>query len=137
MLKASIILILLVPKFTSAQYIHYVDNSMLKSIVSTVKPGNAPASVLESGSIKELPKEKIKAYTFTSVECPCQLASIPVLFNYISPAIVNKLKSTFDRHLYCITAIKDVDVPIRYRLRVCVKGEFKEVFANEFGDIVE
>ena len=119
------------PVFCFAQYIHYSDNSIKRSI---------PVPILrhDESWVKEvLDLSKKHPDDFTSVECPGLSASLPVLNNYVPPDLVIKLRVRFSGHLFSITSQTTPIGGKKYKLKVCVKGEFHELFVDPEGALVD
>jgi hypothetical protein len=68
--------------------------------------------------------------------CPAESGSIPVLSNYVPKEMVLKLTEFYKGHLYSITSLKDAKGLTIFKLKVCIKGELKFVFADEAGNII-
>ena len=68
--------------------------------------------------------------------CPAISGSIPVLTNYVPKEMVLKLTEIYEGHLYSITSLKADNNKLRYKLKVCVKGELKFQYADETGTII-
>jgi hypothetical protein len=106
-------------KTSFSQYIHYSD------------PGT-PKYVNPGGSKRP---DKITSPIVTA-ECPGLAASLPVLTNYVPPEFVSKMKGKFDNHVYSITTLKVAIDKFEYKIKVCVKGQFKILMMDEAGNIV-
>ena len=130
MLRTLILLVILAPASSSAQYIHYSEKVIIKNVVAGAKPKQAETPPREM-------EPKKSSVNFISVDCPGLSASLPVLYSYVPPNLVNKLRQQFSGHLYCITAQKISATTIKYKLKVCVKGEFHEEFVDEEGTLLE
>ena len=78
-------------------------------------------------------KVQQKSTSFVTIDCPGLSASLPVLTNYVSPEFVTKMKERFDNHVYSITTLRISDSRFQYKLKVCVKGQFKILMLDEEG----
>lgn len=105
--------------FTSSsfsQYIHYSD------------PG-----IIKKSQVSEVAKDEL---SFATVDCPGQSASLPVLTNYVPAEIVTKFKIKFNDRVYSITTLKAAEDKSQYKLKVCIKGQFKILLIDEDGKLV-
>ena len=132
MLRTLIFLTFLIPAFSFAQYIHYTDNSIARNVVARNMPRRTePVLVPVKPSSNKGPE------WFTGVDCPGRSASLPVLYSYVPPELVDKLSSRYKGHLFCITAIKSTINAAAYKLKVCATGEFKDIFIDSEGEVLE
>ena len=68
--------------------------------------------------------------------CPGLSGSIPVLTNYVPRELVLKLTEIYKGHLYSITSEKADNYKLKYKLKICVKGETKYEYADDTGTIM-
>ena len=130
MLRSILLSLCISPFLCFSQYIHYTDNTVLRKAVAS----NDRVKSTQVGRLVPIAKATIEIVT---VDCPGQSASLPVLNNYVPGELVSKLKTRYMGHLFCMTTMKTKGLPDKYLLKLCVKGQFREAFADGEGNIIE